>query len=250
LVELDRRHRRVTLRVDGERRVELEGALVPVTPRRVWPGRGPRGSGARAVGHFSGTMIPEDMWLAGPPGLESLPSMAPEPAILTPSRTPPPDTGTPGRLWVAAGRRGASILTDGGWRWIPAETVDAVVLRRPAERLRRDDEEVTAPILVSGDGESAEGVILRRGAEGDSVVFARWDGTWTPAEIGLPVDLGNGADATLRVVLDRRSREVAAWLGGREILRARAELGPLRPQWLFVGRMPPPGRSRRLPEGR
>jgi hypothetical protein len=249
-VDLDRRERRVTLRVDGEHRVELEGELVPVTPRRVWPGRGPRGSGARSIGQFSGTMIPEDMWRAGPPGLESLPPIASEPAVLTPSRTPPPEAGTPGRLWVVAGRRGASILTDGGWRWIPAETVDAAVVELSAEELLAEDGDGVSPVLVSGDGEGADGVIVRRGAEGLVVALARWDGAWTPAETSPPVELSGGSGATLRVVLDRRSREVVAWLEGREVLRARAELRPLRPHWLFVGRTPTPGRSRRVPEGR
>ena len=115
-VEIDRVTRRVSVSVDGERRFALEGRFVPVSSRHVWPARGPRGSGARNIGYFSGTMIPEDMWVAGPPGLESLPLIAVEPAILTDLRTPP----WPGRRRAGSGRwpteraRSSPLASSGG----------------------------------------------------------------------------------------------------------------------------------------
>jgi hypothetical protein len=189
-VEIDRVGGRVSLSTDGERRVELEGPLVPVSPRHVWPGRGPRGAGAPNLGHFSGTIIPEDMWLAGPPGLESLPPISDEPAILTVSRTPPRAT-TPGRLWAVAGRRGAWILTGGGWRWIPTEILEAVVFERPAAGavMSASHDGEVVPLLVSGDAEDADAVVLIREAEGVVFAFARWDGTWTKAETSARVAL-------------------------------------------------------------
>jgi hypothetical protein len=251
VVQIDRVAGRASLTADGERLFELGGPLVPVSPRHVWPGRGPRGSGARNLGHFSGTMIPEDMWLAGPPGLESLPPIADEPAILTVSRTPPPRATTPGRLWAVAGRRGASILTEGGWRWIPTETLAAVVFERPpadAVMGANHDGEVV-PVLVSGDAEDADGVVLIREAGGVAFAFARWDGTWTMAEASARVALDDEGEGTLRVELDWDDQRVAVWVDDQEVLRARARLRPLRPDTLFVGRTPP-HRSRRRPEGR
>jgi hypothetical protein len=242
-VEIDRVAERVVLWIDGERRVELEGSLVPVTPRSVWPGRGPRGSGARNIGHFSGTLIPEDMWLAGPPGLESLPPLTDEPAILTATRTPPPDITTPGRLWAVAGRRGASVFTEGGWRWIPTRTLEAAVLDLPTRDLGRGVGDGIVPVLVSGDAQGADAVVLwKRAAKETVVALARWDGAWTPGETGSPLDLSPESGSRLRVVLDWADQEVVAWVDDDEVLRAQADLRPLRPDDLLVGRTPRPRR--------
>ena len=245
-VEIDRVARRVTLSVDGEPRVVLEDRLVRVASRSVWPGRGPRGAGARNIGHFSGTMIPEDMWLAGPPGLQSLPPITAEPAILTASRRPAPETTTPGRLWAVAGRRGAWIFTDRGWRWIPTETLEAVALDLPATDRVLGDGEGIVPLLVSGGADEADAVVVHHRSDGRmAVALARWDGTWTLGEAGSGADLAATPEAQLRVLLDRRGREVVVWLDGREVFRAPAGLGPLRPDDLFVGRTPGRKRSRR-----
>jgi hypothetical protein len=238
-VEIDRVARRVRMSVDGTNRVDLEGRLVPVASRYVWPGRGPRGSGARNIGRFSGTMIPEDMWLAGPPGLESLPPIGPEPAMLTASRTPPPDAGAAGRLWAVAGRRGAWISTDGGWRWIPSTTVDSVALEPRLESLPATRAGDVVPVLVSGDAEGADGVVVRRlGGRRAAVAVAQWDGQWTLGDSSAPLDEADLTEGRLRVVLDRPDREVVVSLDGREILQARAELRPLRPDRLLIGRTP------------
>jgi hypothetical protein len=239
-VEIDRLERRVSLSVDGRERFALEGRLVPVDSREVWPGRGPRGHGARNIGHFSGTMIPEDMWLAGPPGLESLPPISEEPAILTATRTPPPRPATPGRLWAVAGHKGAWIDTGDEWRWIPAATLGAVAFEAPVEDLLRtgaDDDVV--PILTSGGAEGADAVVGQREGDGRvAVAFARWAGKWTLGERSPPMALVEGDTARLRVVLDRRAHEVLVRRGEREVLRVRTELRPIRPQDLLIARTP------------
>jgi hypothetical protein len=239
VVDLDRVARRVTMEVDGATRFELAGRLVPVSSRHVWRGRGPRGPGARNIGHFSGTMIPEDMWLAGPPGLESLPPIAPAPAILTASRGDAPTAAAPGRLWAIAGRRGAFIRTEQGWRWIPTATLERVVLEHRVARLPQERGDVV-PLLVSGAGDGADAVVLRR-FDGESAVvaLARWDDPWTLRAEGTPLPVGDLEEAVVRVVLDRRDQTVLASLDGREVFRARADLQPLRPEDLLIGRPPP-----------
>jgi len=250
-VDIDRVARRVSVEVDGQRRVVLEGYLVPLSPRYVWPGRGPRGTGARDIGRFSGTMIPEDMWLAGPPGLESLPPIEAAPAILTATRrTPPPDAATPGRLWAVAGRKGASIFTDGQWRWIPTAVLERVAHEQRAGELMIADQGDIVPILVSGSARDADAVVAMRRGDGWMVVaLAHWDGSWTPGQTSPRMALADVTDAVLRVVLDPQQQEVVVWLDDREALRARAELRPIRPEHLFVGRTPRPRRSRGEDQG-
>jgi hypothetical protein len=238
VVELDRVERRVHMTVDGVSRFELAGSLVPLASRHVWPGRGPRGHGARDLGRFSGTMIPEAMWLAGPPGLEALPPIAPSPVILTASKKAPPDAGTPGQLWAVAGQRGASIFTGEGWRWIPTASFERVTLehRIGEQALGLKD---TAPVLVSGNGDGADAIVVRPlDRQRVAIALARWDGSWTVHVEGAPIARSKLAEGAVRVVLDRPARLVRVTLDGEELLRAGVELAPLRAERMHVGRVP------------
>jgi hypothetical protein len=240
VVDVDRVARRVGLEIEGVRRIELEGSLAPAVPRYVWPGRGPRGSGAPRIGHFSGTMIPEDMWLAGPPGLESLPAIADGPALLTATRTPTPHASTPGTLWAVAGRRGAFLLTKGGWRWIPTASVERVVLEYRVADEPPGLSPAVVPVLVSGDAEGAEAVVLRRvDRRRVTVGFARRDGSWTVEAEGPALLATEVAKGVLRVQLDRPGHTVAVDLDGHAVLRTTTELRPLRPEDLHIGRTAP-----------
>ena len=238
VVDLDRVARRVSMKVDGVGRFELEGRLVQVTSRYAWPGRGPRGTGARSIGRFSGTMIPEAMWLAGPPGLESLPPIAPA-AVLTASKDTPPNGPTLGRLWAIAGRRGAYIFAAEGWRWIPTASLERVVLEHRVGELPLASTGDIVPIVVSGDAEGADAVVVRRLDDRRVAVgLARWDGAWTLGAESPPLSMVDVASGTLRVVLDRRDQTVVVAVDDREVFRTRAELQPLRPDGLLIGRTP------------
>ncbi len=243
-VEIDRVARRVSVSVDGQHRFALEGRFVPVASRHVWPARGPRGTGARNIGHFSGTMIPEDMWVAGPPGLESLPPIGSEPAILTASRTPAPPRVAPGRLWAVADSKGAFLATGEQWRWVPVGTLGSVVVeRRVADLAIPPSGPDVAPVLTSGDGDGADGLVVARQRDGRvRVALAEWDGSWTLGEASSPLALADRGDSVLRVLLSRRDREAVVWLDDEEVLRAPVELRPIRPDRLRIGR--PPRRSR------
>jgi len=243
-VDVDRVARRVAVRVDGAKRVELRGSLVPATPRQAWPGRGPRGSGARNIGHFSGTMIPEDMWLAGPPGLATLPPIAQAPATVTSSRDTPPEVTEPGRLWAVAGHRGAYLRTTEGWRWIPTATLDSVRLDRPLERPLPAWEGDVLPILFAGGAHGGVAVVLHRlSGNRAAVALARWEGSLALGPQSAPLSLDVVEGRRLEVILDRRSREVVVRLGDREVLQAEADLEPLRPEHLLVGKMPARARA-------
>src|SRR5262249_60233808 len=77
-------------RRDGREAFSFAARIGRVHPNRIAYGRGPRGHGAEPQGRFSGTIVPEAMLLAGPPGLESLPPLARLPAIYTEAAQEPP----------------------------------------------------------------------------------------------------------------------------------------------------------------
>ena len=68
--------------------------------------------------------------------------------------------------------------------------------------------------------------------------LARWDGTWTLRETSSPLALGDSTAGTLRVLASRRDQGTVVWLDGREVFRSRAELQPIRPDELLIGRTP------------
>jgi hypothetical protein len=225
--------------VGGGTRFELEGRLVPVTSRRVWLGRGPRGPAAPSIGRFSGTLIPEAMWLAGPTGLESLPPIAREPAILTASHEAPPHASTPGLLWTIAGHRGAFLRTDHGWRWIPVATLEGVRFEPDTQNALGVAEGEVLPLLALGKAEGAEVVVLRSLSRTDlAVALARWQGAWTLEALGQRFERTELAAHALRLELRQHDDEVVASLDERVVLQARRKPGPLRPEELLVGRIP------------
>jgi hypothetical protein len=118
-VELDGAGKQVLVRVEGGEVARLPSTLVPLYSPRVWLGRGPRGRGAPELDAFSGTILPEAMLAAGEPGLDSLPPIAPGPAVHTAADAPPPSSPVLGQLWVKDGKRGAYLWTGDRWRWIP-----------------------------------------------------------------------------------------------------------------------------------
>ncbi len=231
--ELDRVKRIVRMSIEGRTACELGGRLVGLHQNRIWPGRGPRGHGAPALGGFSGAIIPEAMSQAGPPGLESLPPIARAPASVVEHREERPP-GALGQLRVVAGRRGADILTRSGWRWIPLPAAERVWLDRRVSLTAND---LWQPLLVSGNASAADAVLVRRRAAGRcSVALARWDGRWSVTAEGTSTPLGQG---NVAVTLDRVHGVAIATVDGREVLRAVAPLMPLRGEGLHVGRMPP-----------
>jgi hypothetical protein len=249
-VEIDRAARRVRVSVGGGTRFELEGRLVPVTSRRVWLGRGPRGPAAPSIGRFSGTLVPEAMWLAGPPGLASLPPIARGPAILTASREAAPRAGTPGLLWVVAGRRGGFLRTDHGWRWIPVATLAGVRFEPDTREALGLEEAGVLPLLALGRAEGAEVVALRRLSGTElAVALARFQGAWTFEAQGARIERTELAAHVLRVELGQRDDAVVVSLDDRVVLQARREAGALRPEELLVGRIPGDEHVTTHPEG-
>jgi hypothetical protein len=232
-IDLDRVRRRVRLVVDGQPPLDLAGRLVPLNVNRLWPGRGPRGHGAQALDGFGGVIIPEAMWLAGPPGLESLPPIARIPAIGSATRAEPA-AAEKGQLRLVAGRPGADIFTGDGWRWIPCPSVDRLQLERP---LRRDARGGAQPLVASGDASQAD-VLLVRYLPRERVRFelARWRGGDRVVAAGAAVEQG---DRPAVVTLDRVAGEVRVRLGGREVLRTSDELLPLSGRRLYLDQMPP-----------
>jgi len=238
-VDLDRVRRRVSVRVDKEPAFELDGRLVPVHPNRVWIARGPRGHGAEALGHFSGTLLSEAMITANPPGLESLPPIAPLPALVTERREEHPSSAARGQLHVIAGRRGAYLFTGDSWRWIPTDFVDRVRL----DRLIRPPESSSAPaepLLVSGDVSGADAVIVRpRGGGRVAFALARWQDGWSILAEGPAVHVGAAHPASVSVVLDRVAHEVTVELARRRVLDASVDLLPLECDRIRLGSAPP-----------
>jgi hypothetical protein len=232
-IDLDRVRRRVRLAVDGQPPLDLAGRLVPLNVNRLWPGRGPRGHDAPAMDGFSGTIIPEAMWLAGPPGLESLPPIARTPAIASETRAEPL-AAEEGQLRLVAGRAGADIFAAGGWRWIPCPSVDRLRLERALPQGARGGAQ---PLVASGDGSQAD-VLLVRYLPRERVRFelARWRAGARVVAAGAAVEPGDGRAV---VTLDRAAGEVRVRLAGREVLSASGELLPLSGRRLYLGRMPP-----------
>jgi hypothetical protein len=185
---------------------------------------------------FSGTLVPEAMWLAGPAGLESLPPVAAVPALLFGPDETPPGRGRPGQLRVKAGTAGAEIFTGDGWRWIPRAFVDRVQASR---RVAPGPAGAWEPLLVcAGEGE-ADGLFVRD-AGGGRLAFrlARWSGSWrTQAESrAVPAAAGSLATATF----DRPARLATVSLEGQEVLRAEVDLLPLALPRIATGALPAP----------
>jgi hypothetical protein len=199
----------------------------------VWPGRGPRGHGAPALDGFSGSIIPEAMWLAGPPGLESLPPIARTPAIASATRAEPAPAEK-GQLRLVAGRPGADIFTGDRWRWIPCPSVDRLQVERP---LRPGPGSDAQPLVASGDASQADVVLVRYLPRGRvRFELARWRAGARAVAAGAAVEQGDGRAV---VSLDRVAGEVRVRLAGREVLSTSGELLPLSGGRLYLGQMPP-----------
>ena len=82
-----------------------------------------------------------------------------------------------------------------------------------------------------------------------TVALAEWDGGWTVGEASSPIALGEPDGSVLRVLLSHRDREAVVWLDDEEVLRARVELRPIRPDRLRIGRLPRRSPSGPAPEG-
>ena len=238
-LDLDRVRRRVRATREGAPLFELPGRLVPVHRNRLWPSRGPKGHDAPNLGCFSGTVVPEAMMLAGPPGLESLPPLAPLPALYTDGTDPPP-AATPGQLWVPAAKPGAFVSTGGGWRWLPRCFLDRLLVRRPIVlgALRPGTVE---PVLSWGDGKVFDAVFVRHLGGGrvafglaqarDSWIFGATDPEATRS--------ANAAPHGLSILLDRVEGTVRVDLDGREVLSTHADLAPLGRAFTRLGALPP-----------
>jgi hypothetical protein len=235
-IDIDRVRRRVRLRVDGGPALEMGGRLVGVQRNRIWLGRGPRGHDAPELRPFSGTLVPEAMWLAGPAGLESLPPVAAVPALLFGPDETPPERGETGQLRVKAGTAGADIFTDGGWRWIPRAFVDRVQASR---RLAPGPAGAWEPLVVCAGAGEADGVFVRR-AGGGRLAFrlARWTGSWRTHAESRAVPTAGGGLAT--ATFDRPARLATVSLEGREVLRAEVDLLPLALPRITTGAVPAP----------
>jgi hypothetical protein len=238
VLDLDRVGRRVRAEVNGAESFELAGRLVPLHRNRVWSARGPKGHDAPDLGCFSGTIVPEAMMLAGPPGLESLPSLAPLPALYTEGTDPPP-AAAPGQLWVSAAKPGAFVSTGAGWRWVPRCFVDRLLVRRRIT-LAALGPGTIEPVLSWGDGKVFDAVFVRH-LGGGRVAFglAQARGTWTLGPTG-PQDAASAGAAPrpLAILIDRVEGRLRVDLDGREVLSARADLAPLGRAWTRVGDAP------------
>ncbi|HSD30000.1 MAG TPA: hypothetical protein VLL75_22050, partial [Vicinamibacteria bacterium] len=241
-IDLDRVRRRVRVRLGGGPTIEIPGRLVGLHPNRIWPGRGPRGHGAPEMPLFSGTLVPEAMWLAGPPGLEDLPPVAAAPALAFGEGETPPARGETGQLRVKTGASGAEIFTGAAWRWVPRSFVDRLQVSR---RLEPGAAGAWEPLLVSGVENAADGVFVRRVGDRLAIRVARWDGSWQTWAEGR--SQGSTAAGLATVTLDRVVGAVTVSLGGRQVLRAEADLLPIAPARIRLaalpaGLTPPPSR--------
>lgn len=237
-VELDHVRRLLRARVDGREVFSLDARVGTAHPNRTVYGRGPRGRGAIDLGHFSGTIIPEPMTWAGRPGLESLPSLAPLPAVYTDAVDEKPVSPAPGLLWIPAGKEGAYLFAGAEWRWIPRAFVDRVGVDRSVTFAVQPVGAVE-PLVASGRPEGADAVYVRHMGSGRAALgLARWRGAWELGSPGVPFSLDPGRARPLRVVLDRAAASVTAQVEGREVLRTQADLAPLDRALIAVGRSP------------
>jgi hypothetical protein len=237
VVDLDRVGRRVRAMVNGKESFVLEGRLVPVRPDRVWSARGPRGHGAPDLGCFSGTIVTEAMMWAGPPGLESLPSLASVPALQTDGPDPPP-SAVPGQLWVSA-KPGAFVSTALGWRWVPRCFLDRLLVRRPIA-LGSVRPGTVEPVLSWGDGTVFDAVYVRH-LGGGRVAFglAQAREAWTFGPMGREEPFAAAAPHALAILLDRAGGRLRVDLDDRAVLSIDADLAPLGRSFTRIGALPP-----------
>jgi hypothetical protein len=236
-LELDHVGRFVRGRLDGLEAFAFAARIGTVHPNRIAYGRGPRGHGALSLGRFSGTIVPEAMLWAGPPGLESLPPISTLPALYTDSAEERPAAGD-GQLWIPAGKEGAYERVGAQWRWIPRVFVDRVRADRTIEPVAQPAEAVE-PILSSGDADGADLVCLRHlGGGRASFAYARWRGHLEMRASGEPFAVRTGRPSELSVLFDRPAGDVVVRLDGREALHARADLLAIDRARLAVGRGP------------
>lgn len=238
-LDLDRVRRRVRATREGAPLFELPGRLVPVHRNRLWPSRGPKGHDAPDLGCFSGTVVPEAMMLAGLPGLESLPSLAPLPGLYTDGTDPPP-AAPPGQLWVPAAKPGAFVSTGGGWRWVPRCFLDRLLVRRPI-KLGAPRPATVEPVLSWGDGKAFDAVYVRH-LGGGRVAFglAQARGSWSFGATGPPCTLSTiSRPQALSILLDRVEGRLGVDLDGQAVLSASADLAPLGPAFVRLGALPP-----------
>ncbi|PYQ24241.1 MAG: hypothetical protein DMF79_02185 [Acidobacteria bacterium] len=236
-VELDHVRRTVAVRVDGAEAFAFSARIGPVHRNRIWVSRGPKGSGAVSLGRFSGTIVTDTMMLAGRPGLESLPRIEALPALYTESAQAAPAGAVPGQLWAPAGKDGAYLFTGTEWRWVPRYFLDRVQVDRRVT-FGNAPPGSTEPLLTWGAGQRLDAVYVRPVGPG-RVAFglARWSGAWELGVPGSPV--ATRALQDVRVTVDRVAGQVTVALGGREALRARADLAPILRSAILVGQSPP-----------
>ena len=239
VLDLDHGGQRVRAKVNGTESFELAGRLVPVRPDRVWSARGPRGHGAPDLGCFSGTIVTEAMMLAGPPGLESLPSLAPLPALQTDGTDPPP-SAAPGQLWVSTAKPGAFVSTGGRWRWVPRCFLDRLLVRRPIA-LGAPRPGTVEPVLSWGDGKVFDAVFVRH-LGGGRVAFglAQARDSWIFGATGPEgVSSATAAPHALSILLDRVEGRLRVDLDDRAVLSIHADLAPLGRAFTRLGALPP-----------
>jgi hypothetical protein len=237
-IEMDRIRGQVMIRLEGTEIARLPGRLEPVRENTTWVGRGPKGKGAVNLGRFSGVILTQGMLWAAPPGLEALPPIAAAPALLTETAETPPFAAALGQLWVPASVEGAYLFAGADWRWIPIYVLDRVRLDRQVVFSALTAGSVE-PILASGDEAAASGVFARHlGGSRVALGLAAWRGAWELGPTGPAVDALPGRPQALSVTLDRPAGSVLVLLGGREVLRVRAELAPILRSRLAVGESP------------
>jgi len=234
-VDLDRSGKHVIVRLDGREVATFSGPLGPVRRDWIWPGRGPKG-GDGAWGRFSGGIVTEFQLQASPPGLDALPEIGLLPAIHTETRASPPEPSR-GQLWITSQGDGAYLFDGAAWRWISRTAFDRVRIDRRVvfDAFPREPE----ALVVSGDTARADVVCLvPAGGRRVAVGFDRWRGAWDHGPRSGPLTLEPGKPYALEVTLDRPAGLVVARIDGGEILRASADLAPLRRGDLRVGSAP------------
>jgi hypothetical protein len=229
--ELDRLRRAVRATIDGRPAFTLRGTLTALHPNRAWFGRGPKGLG-RQFAAFSGTILPEAMWLAGPPGLESLPPILPAPAIVR-ERRDEEAGATVGQTRLVAGRAGADLFTSSGWRWIPLPFVERAFY---SGRISPRADAEWRPLLAWGDTVTTEALLLRGASDRHRrLALAAWTGSWSVDETAA----SDGGEGRFDVSIDRPGRTLTVDLDGHRVLSSSRELPPLSGARLYVGELPP-----------